>query len=464
MAWRMGCLLVGVLAWAAADGGPYSPSSSGPLRCDVEALRCDVICSFPDLGLHCSRCARRPMRFGKRGGNARTHVVALPSTSPSISAAGGDSQRSTAAAPSRVNRPTDQANTMDDLRFVGRPHFFLSKIFWRNSVGQNFPPSQERKVRPWRDRKFQRCLFGVQDPARCPPESAFRKLFHFSDDYEPRREKESNASLCDIHPEECSLGTDIGKRLNTVESSRTNSLSSNEFDRGLREETGRRKRFNGIETSNTLNSDDSSEGYNSIDGSRKPSLNSNDFDTDLGSETGRINPLDSLESLRQRLFNINDLETGLRSKTNRIRRYNNLNTSSQRFINSDDFDKDLNGPESSRTHSLESKDFDSDLGGKTTRSKLTRSFDKRERDNEKHKRRWKAADDPEKSLSPSEIDNTNIEETEDAHDFDPGRRRRSRRSVVEEVVEGLMEMLDLEVLPVNPKHYGCHNLPYPGRE
>lgn len=307
-------------------------------------------------------------------------------------------------------------------------------------------------------------MFGVQDPARCLSESAFRKLFHFSDDYELRREEESNAILCDIHPEQCSLGTDIGKRLNIMESSRTHSFSSNEFDRGLREGTGRRKRFNDIETSNTLNSDDSSEGYNSIDGSRKPSLNSNDFDTDLGSKTGRINSLDSLESLWQRPFNIDDLETDLRSKTNRIRRYNNLNTSRQRSINSDDFDKDLSGPETSRTHSLESKDFDSDLDGKTTRSELTRSFDKRERDNEKYKRRLKAADDPEKRLGPSEIDNANIEETEDEHDFDPGRRRRSRRSVVEEVVEGLMEMLDLEVLPVNPKHYGCHNLPYPGRE
>lgn len=301
-------------------------------------------------------------------------------------------------------------------------------------------------------------MFGAQDPARCPPESAFRKLFHFSDDYEPRKEEKSNANLCDIHPEQCSLGTDISKRLNTVESSRTHSLSSNEFDKGLRGETGRRKRFNGIGTSKTLNSDDYSEG------SRKSFLNSNDFDTDLGSKTGRINLLDSLESLRQRPFNIDDLETDLRSKTNRIRRYNNLNTSSQRFINGDDFDKDLSDPESSRTHSLESKDFDSDFGGKTTRSKPTRSFDKLERDNEKHKRRLKAAADPEKRLSLGEIDNTNIEETEDVHDFDPGRRRRSRRSVVEEVVEGLMEMLDLEVLPVNPKHYGCHNLPYPGRE
>lgn len=302
-------------------------------------------------------------------------------------------------------------------------------------------------------------MFGVHDPTRCPTESAFRKLFHFSDDHEPRREEEANARLCDIHPEQCSLGTDISKRLSSDEASRTLPLSSNEFHRGLRGEADRRNQFNRIETSNALTGDDSREGYNNNDGLRKPSLNSNDFDTDLVSKAGRLNPLGNLERLRQRPFITDDLEIDLSSKKNQIRRHKNLDTLSQRSINSDGFEKDLSNPQSSRTHSFEGTDFDSDIGSKTNRSKFTRSFDRRERDNEKHKRRWKDADDPEKR----EID-TNIEETEDAHDFDRGRRRRSRRSVVEEVVEGLMEMLDLEVLPVNPKHYGCHDLPYPGRE
>ncbi|XP_066940320.1 uncharacterized protein [Macrobrachium rosenbergii] len=40
---------------------------ASPPECDVEGLRCEIICSFPDLTLHCTRCLnRRPMRFGKR--------------------------------------------------------------------------------------------------------------------------------------------------------------------------------------------------------------------------------------------------------------------------------------------------------------------------------------------------------------------------------------------------------------
>ncbi|RXG55357.1 hypothetical protein Avbf_15078, partial [Armadillidium vulgare] len=36
-------------------------------ECDIEALRCDVICFFPELSQHCNTCGvRRPMRFGKR--------------------------------------------------------------------------------------------------------------------------------------------------------------------------------------------------------------------------------------------------------------------------------------------------------------------------------------------------------------------------------------------------------------
>ncbi|XP_068217306.1 uncharacterized protein [Palaemon carinicauda] len=40
---------------------------ASPPGCDVDGLRCEVICSFPDLTLQCTRCLnRRPMRFGKR--------------------------------------------------------------------------------------------------------------------------------------------------------------------------------------------------------------------------------------------------------------------------------------------------------------------------------------------------------------------------------------------------------------
>ncbi|XP_071515550.1 uncharacterized protein [Panulirus ornatus] len=60
-------LLVLVWVWSAR----WPPVLASQAKCDVEALRCDVICSFPDLDLHCSRCIRRrPMRFGKRSGEA----------------------------------------------------------------------------------------------------------------------------------------------------------------------------------------------------------------------------------------------------------------------------------------------------------------------------------------------------------------------------------------------------------
>nr|XP_053650239.1 uncharacterized protein LOC128700810 [Cherax quadricarinatus] len=63
MAGRVGVVLV--LVWACWSGiGRVLANHS---QCDVQALRCDVICAFPDLDLHCSRCIRRrPMRFGKR--------------------------------------------------------------------------------------------------------------------------------------------------------------------------------------------------------------------------------------------------------------------------------------------------------------------------------------------------------------------------------------------------------------
>lgn len=78
------------------------------------------------------------------------------------------------------------------------------------------------------------------------------------------------------------------------------------------------------------------------------------------------------------------------------------------------------------------------------------------RDSEKHKRHRNFTNKPpERSHHHGDASNA-----AKRHPFSPGRRR-SKRSVVEEVVEGLMEMLDLEVLPVNPKHYGCHDVPFP---
>nr|QBX89035.1 CCRfamide [Nephrops norvegicus] len=60
---RVGVVVVVMGAWLAGGGQVLANYS----QCDVQALRCDVICAFPDLGLHCSRCIRRrPMRFGKR--------------------------------------------------------------------------------------------------------------------------------------------------------------------------------------------------------------------------------------------------------------------------------------------------------------------------------------------------------------------------------------------------------------
>ncbi|XP_042881356.1 uncharacterized protein LOC122258997 [Penaeus japonicus] len=64
MVLRAGWLLLALWAWS----GKWAVTASDA-RCDVEALRCDVICSFPDLTTHCNRCVRRrPMRFGKRSG------------------------------------------------------------------------------------------------------------------------------------------------------------------------------------------------------------------------------------------------------------------------------------------------------------------------------------------------------------------------------------------------------------
>ncbi|CAL4219128.1 unnamed protein product, partial [Meganyctiphanes norvegica] len=59
--WRVSVLVA--LAWVSCGVGPTGVTAV----CDVEALRCDVICAFPDLTQHCNRCIRRrPMRFGKR--------------------------------------------------------------------------------------------------------------------------------------------------------------------------------------------------------------------------------------------------------------------------------------------------------------------------------------------------------------------------------------------------------------
>ncbi|ROT71805.1 hypothetical protein C7M84_009855, partial [Penaeus vannamei] len=71
---RAGWLLLALWAWS----GKWAATASDA-RCDVEALRCDVICSFPDLTTHCNRCVRRrPMRFGKRAARAGVAVLSRP--------------------------------------------------------------------------------------------------------------------------------------------------------------------------------------------------------------------------------------------------------------------------------------------------------------------------------------------------------------------------------------------------
>ncbi|XP_063876385.1 uncharacterized protein LOC135109174 isoform X2 [Scylla paramamosain] len=312
MAWRVGWLLVGVWAWSA--GGVPRPSPPRPF-CDVEALRCDIICSFPDLGFHCSRCARRPMRFGKRGGDN----PALPYTSSSSPHLPG--------APRLPAEAPPQPDALDGLRFVGRPHLFLSKIFWRDTVEENVL-FRERKLRLWRDRK--KCHQIVDDPSRCQ-DNAFTRLFRsFEDQGEHSHEAgEPNESPCAVDPRKCAHGNDIRKRLAGT------------------------------------------------DKATRPSFNDH--------------------SLRKRSHSSANL------------------------------------------------------------SNRSRTRGERPRDSEKHKRHRNFSNKP-----PERLHHTGgVSSAAKRHPFSPGRRR-SRRSVVEEVVEGLMEMLDLEVLPVNPKHYGCHDLPFPG--
>lgn len=277
-------------------------------------------------------------------------------------------------------------------------------------------------------------MLGAHDPARCQPESVFRKLFHITND-KLSADEEPNDNLCDTEPRLCSLGSDTpGNRLNTIGSSKTNSLNSHTLDNGPRSGTSRRKLFNNLETSRNLKKDDYNEHSNSIDRPKQPSPDINDFDAEFRSRTRRTNRFTSKERLRRRK------------------------------LNSNSFGKDFSSIDSSGTPPQSSNDFNTDLRSKRPLRRLMQNLDKRETDNEKPKRRWKVTNYPAKRFRPGEINTTDLDETHGAKGFDKDRRRRSRRSVVEEVVEGLMEMLDLEVLPVNPKHYGCHDLPFPGLE
>lgn len=97
-----------------------------------------------------TKLSRRPMRFGKRGSSTSTRVVDMPTTYQNFAADGGDPRL---PSPAPTNVLPDRINSAHGLHLVGRPHFFLSKIFWRNRVGQNLPASQEMKVQPWRERK-----------------------------------------------------------------------------------------------------------------------------------------------------------------------------------------------------------------------------------------------------------------------------------------------------------------------
>lgn len=205
----------------------------------------------------------------------------------------------------------------------------------------------------------------------------------------------------------------------------THSPDNLNFEKDLLDEISRRKRLkNSIDTSGIFKSDDYSENTNSINIPKQPSLNRKDSDTNVL----RFN---SLESLRQRP------------------------------PSSYDVDKDISGTDGSKLLSLDSNYFDKDPRSKVAQINHTRRFNNGRRDDEKLKTRWRDVNETEKRIKPGKI-NVNAKKVQDMQELGADRMRRSRRSVVEEVVEGLMEMLDLEVLPVNPKHYGCHDLPFPG--
>ncbi|XP_037799440.1 uncharacterized protein LOC119594476 [Penaeus monodon] len=101
MVLRASWLLLALWAWS----GKWAVTASDA-RCDVEALRCDVICSFPDLTTHCNRCVRRrPMRFGKRSGGKTSAFSRVPTEALSAAPAASTLPRTPLAFPKATEAP-----------------------------------------------------------------------------------------------------------------------------------------------------------------------------------------------------------------------------------------------------------------------------------------------------------------------------------------------------------------------
>ncbi|XP_045614536.1 uncharacterized protein [Procambarus clarkii] len=142
MVGRAGVVLV--LAWACWAGiGRVLANHS---QCDVQALRCDVICSFPDLDLHCSRCIRRrPMRFGKRSRRVLQELSDGPSGEPlaeGLSSQGSTSLRttnthdrkSTSAITTEPKERAARRGRQDVRALSAGPSHLFSRILWNDSV------------------------------------------------------------------------------------------------------------------------------------------------------------------------------------------------------------------------------------------------------------------------------------------------------------------------------------------
>ncbi|KAK3853772.1 hypothetical protein Pcinc_039706 [Petrolisthes cinctipes] len=147
-------LLVVLWAWSCR-------TLANPLQlCDVDALRCDVICSFPQLEEQCLRCAnRRPMRFGKRsgGGESTTSPMSellVRKRGTWFAAVGGGGEGGRRKGGGRgggggggggaegkvIGLEAGPGNK--GLTDILRPHFVISKILLRNSFGKKLAVSE----------------------------------------------------------------------------------------------------------------------------------------------------------------------------------------------------------------------------------------------------------------------------------------------------------------------------------
>ncbi|MPC57639.1 hypothetical protein E2C01_051624 [Portunus trituberculatus] len=148
------------------------------------------------------------MRFGKRGDSLPLPYTTTTSSSSSSPLPG---------APSLPATTPPQPDSLDGFRFIGRPHLFLGKIFWRDTVKENVL-FRERKLRLWRDRK--KCHQIADDPSRCQ-NNALKRLFRSFGDQgdQPREAGEPNVSPCAVDPRKCAPGYDIRKRLGGTDKS-----------------------------------------------------------------------------------------------------------------------------------------------------------------------------------------------------------------------------------------------------